>query len=134
MGNMMANCLGLKMEEFSKVDLIIPVPIHYIKLIKRRYNQAALIARQVAIQTGNINKLLQNALIKINRTESQVGLSRLQRLENLRGSFKVNADINGANILLIDDVITTGATISECCETLLSGGANSVMVATFAKV
>lgn len=100
-------------------DLIIPVPIHYKKKVKRGYNQAALFGKGVA-ETLNI-PMLENVLTKQGHTSSQTKKGRIARLENMKNSMSIkkHRQIQGKSILLVDDVITTGATI-EACSTLLS--------------
>jgi len=113
-------------------DKIIPVPISEGKLKSRGYNQAKLLADELAnILKREVNS---EALQKVKETSDQVGLSYLERKKNLKGSFKV-ADryaVRNNNILLIDDVMTTGATASACAEVLKKAKANRVFVLTVA--
>lgn len=124
-----------KLKEIGSVDVITCVPIHSNKLKKRGFNQAALLAKHIA---GELNrKVNPSILLKHKETISQSGLTKNERLENIKGSVKINnkykKDIFRKNVLLIDDVITTGATINECCKKLKKAGAKKIYVLTFAK-
>ncbi len=122
-------------ELLEKTDIIIPVPLHYFRFVQRRYNQSALLAHALSGKTGI--KHLHNALNRTRRTVSQTGLSRAQREKNVRGAFSVNKryarEIKGKYILLVDDVMTTGATLEQCAKTLLKSGAMQVNVLTLAR-
>lgn len=115
-------------------DMICPVPIHRKKFMKRMYNQSGLLA----LELSKLCNLRYDPLIleKTKQTLAQEGLSRELRLKNVVGSFSViNKEcINGKSIILVDDVITTGATVNECAKELKAAGANKVLVATIAKV
>ncbi len=117
-------------------DLIIPVPLSRQKLRARRFNQAALLAKDLARETGL--RYEPQVLVRRKNTLSQVGLTRDQRRQNLRGAFDVpgkkRAAIDGRNILLLDDVITTGTTIESCAHTLKQAGARRVDVVALALV
>lgn len=115
--------------------LIVPVPLHARKLRQRRFNQAQLIA-EAALRSGSCSRFeLKPALRRTRETQSQIGLSRHQRRENLRGAFSVNrpGEVRGRKILLVDDVFTTGTTVSECARVLRRAGAAKVYVATVAR-
>lgn len=116
-------------------DLIVPVPLHWRRFVGRRYNQAALLAQSLAKKTRL--PVQENVLMRKRATTQQTGLSRKQRQDNVRGAFAVNprhkAAIQGKSVLLIDDVFTTGATLSTCAEVLLKGGAGNVNVLTLAR-
>jgi len=113
-------------------DLIIPIPLHQLKKAERGYNQAYYIAKGV----GSILKVRvsDRSVKRIKYTESQTTMNLNEREENISGAFKVNKKIfvRGKNILLLDDVITTGATISECGKILLEAGASKVYAASIA--
>ena len=130
--NLMTN---IGKEIFNNIDMIAPVPIHKYKLLKRGYNQSALIAMNIASRK-NLPYLPQ-LLIKSKNTIAQTGLKKSQRISNISNSFKLNhkfyANLAGKNILLIDDVITTGSTINECSRVLKKEGANKIFVLTLAK-
>lgn len=114
-----------------KIDLLLPVPLQRKRLQQRSYNQALLLARVVA----KIRELpLDNdLLVKVRETESQQGLSAKERVKNLQGSFKLEKNVAGQNILLIDDVMTTGATVAACSRTLIEGGAANIYVAVIGR-
>lgn len=121
-------------ELFPETDIVIPIPLHRLRLLKRRYNQAALLAQKLAHKHHKI--YMPDNLIRIRATKSQGHLKSTERKKNIRKAFHVKypAEIKGKNILLIDDVLTTGATVNECCRTLLKAGAKSVSVLTLARV
>lgn len=110
------------------IDYLVPVPMNKIKFEKRGFNQAEVIAQK-------INRNYKNVLIKINSTTSQASLNRNKRLLNLKNSFLVNKNFNvqNKNIVLIDDVSTTGATLFECAKVLKLDGAKRVYAITWAK-
>lgn len=119
-------------EEFQKVDLIIPIPIHRLKLELRGYNQAELLANPLQKYLG-IN-LKNDIIIRDKLTESQNSLSKGNRFSNIADAFRVvNAkELSGASVLLVDDILTTGATASEGARVLLRAGARTVKVLTLA--
>lgn len=120
----------------ADADCVVPVPLHRWRLWRRRFNQAALLARPIA-GAGQV-PFLPQALARVKATRSQVGLSRAGRAENLQGAFRVpaahRAGIQGRRVLLVDDVTTTGATANAAARALLRGGAVSVDLLTFALV
>jgi len=111
--------------------VVVPVPMTARALRSRGYNQSALLARQVAIKCGIGLRL--DLLHKIKETPQQVGLSRSARMRNLRGAFSADASVNGLEVVLVDDVITTTATARECSKALMKAGARSVFVAALAR-
>lgn len=115
-------------------DYLIPVPLHITRLFKRKYNQSALLAKEIArvYHKG----YLPSILIRTKHTESQGHMGAKQRKENLKNAFKVRNTnkIKGKKILIIDDVMTTGATVNECTKTLIKAGAQSVDILTLARV
>lgn len=117
-------------------DLIVPVPLHRSRLWWRRYNQAMELARPLAEASGK--PLDGPLLLRVKRTAPQVGLSRNQRGLNLQGAFRVppeaRARLKGKRVLLVDDVITTGATANAAARILLRAGASAVDVVAFARV
>ena len=114
--------------------LLVPVPLHWTRLWRRRYNQAALLTRALGATCGHAVEL--DAMARVRRTRQQVGLSGNARAENVRGAFCVRPRarplIGGRPVVLIDDVLTTGATVAACARTLLRAGAAEVRVLTFA--
>lgn len=118
--------------ELVDIDLITVVPLHKTRLREREFNQSLLLAGPISKKFGIP---LKNTLEKVRKTKYQNELLKGERMTNLKGAFKVcdTAEIGGRNILLIDDVMTTGATLGECAKTLLAGQAKSVRCFTFAR-
>lgn len=118
--------------EIVIVDLITAVPLHKSRLREREFNQSLLLANKIA---GEFNIPLKHALEKTIKTMYQNELTKIERRTNLKNAFKAcrHAEINEKNILLIDDVMTTGATLNECAYTLLAGGAKKVTCLTLAR-
>jgi ComF family protein len=120
----------------AEADLIAPVPLHRWRLWRRRYNQAALLARALARASGV--EVVADLLVRRRATASQHQLSRAERRLNVRGAFAVDRRrlswLEGARVVLVDDVLTTGATVEACATTLLRAGAQSVDVLTLARV
>lgn len=117
---------------YNEVDLIIPVPLHPLKKRKRGYNQSEVFAKGLS-QSMNI-PVNTNSLARKNNNASQTKYSRYNRWENIKELFFVPPinSIQNKNILLVDDVITTGATLEACASALLNNGASSVCIATIA--
>lgn len=123
----------LENHEDIKFDYITWVPLSRRRLRSRGYDQAKLLAETIAIRT---NIPIWGMLRKIKNTKAQSTLKdKSQRRANIAGAYKLSpgTDVTGLNILLVDDVVTTGSTISECAKTLLLGGAERVYCATVAK-
>ncbi|MDR2766275.1 MAG: ComF family protein [Holosporaceae bacterium] len=122
--------------EFRNADLIIPTPMHFFRRLMRRYNQSELLALELKKLSGL--EYEPRILRKIRRTPRQEGLSRAQRLKNVRGSFgldeKYVSKICGRRVILVDDVLTTGSTANECAKLLKKHGAAWVSVVTAARV
>ena len=106
----------------ADADLLAPVPLHALRLWRRRFNQAAALAAEISRQTGKPCDL--SALQRVKATRSQIGLSRAQRAENVQGAFRAaaGAPLRGLNVVLIDDVLTSGATANAASRALLQGG------------
>ena len=108
-------------------DSIVPVPLHPDRLRQRGYNQALEVARPIAQQ---LNVSIDTGLLqRVRRTPPQQGLSAIERRSNLRNAFDLTTAPSVKRILLVDDVMTTGETVRECCRTLLVGGIREVQVA-----
>jgi ComF family protein len=116
---------------------VIPVPLHKTRRHQRGFNQAELIARSALklIPKPNRFRLADNVLERQRDTHSQIGLTCHQRRENMRGAFVVTRteEVNAREVLLVDDVYTTGTTVSECARVLRRAGASRVRVATVAR-
>ena len=122
--------------DFAAVDIIVPVPLHWTRLFRRKYNQAALLAK--ALAKNNSARMVLDGLIRQRSTQSQGTFRRKGRFRNVENVFAVHparlAAVQGKSVLLVDDVLTTGATIQACTKTLLKAGAASVQVVTLARV
>jgi len=123
-------------ELLAEADMLIPVPLHWRRAWHRRYNQSGALARVIERQSGIT--LRGDILQRVRATEQQVGLSRPQRASNVQGAFKVPADrqseIAGRRLVLVDDVLTSGATTDACARALLRAKAAQVDVLVFARV
>ena len=132
LANFMVDALK-QFPELAQCNLIVPVPLHRVRERERGCNQAYLLARgisnvfKVGISGGNLRR--------VRRTSPQTDLPRSLRLSNVRGIFGVrdSSEFNGQELLLIDDVYTTGSTVNECSKTLIEAGAKSVCVLTAAR-
>jgi ComF family protein len=113
-------------------DLIVPVPLHPAKRRERGFNQAELLAESL---TDRVSAPLRPVLERTRYTTTQTAFDRSERMENLRGAFRLrkNSDVRHLRVLLIDDVLTTGSTLSECARVLKKAGATSVCAATAAR-
>lgn len=120
----------------GQADVLVPVPLHPVRLLKRRYNQAAMMAQALA-REANLH-CVPDALVRLRATVSQGYMGAADRYRNVKDAFAVHSgrahEIAGKNIVLVDDVFTSGATVSECTRALLKGGADSVHVLTLARV
>ncbi len=115
-----------------RVDLVIPVPLHVQRVRRRGYNQSLLLAREVARRVDL--PLSEESLIRARNTPSQVGLAPRERWDNVRGAFRtVSGEPAGARILLIDDVMTTGATLKACSLALREGGVKEIVCLTLTR-
>ncbi len=122
-------------EIMPDVDFIAPVPLAKLRIIKRKYNQSALLAKNIA-KISQKTAII-DLLIRTKNNQPQTTLSQQMRRKNVVGIFKVKkchfAAIKDKNILIIDDVITTGATVEACCAALKKGLVNKIYVLTIAK-
>jgi ComF family protein len=131
----LAYLLYLALEEAPErptFDAVVPVPLHPRRQAQRSFNQAALLARELAHHLGL--PCPERALIRTRDTPPQVGLGRAERLSNLAGAFAVPDArvVAGRTLLLVDDTFTTGATVSACSRALLTAGAAGVCAVTVA--
>ena len=117
----------------KKYDIIIPVPIHKKRKAQRGYNQTQLIASKISKYVEI--KLCDDVLIKSKNTIAQSKLNKNKRKQNIKGAFKIlnSEKIQGKNILLFDDIYTTGSTVNECSKILTRAGAKRIGVLTIAK-
>ncbi len=119
----------------AEAELIVPVPLNWRRFWRRKYNQSALLAYGLAQQSQL--RCLPQALVRTRPTKPQMRLSRADRLRNVKGAFRVSdaalPAIQNKHILLIDDVVTTGATVAACAEALLKAGAKQVDVLALAR-
>ena len=143
MGRWMANAGRVLIAE---ADALVPVPLHWRRLWARRFNQSALLAAIIAKASGQgggqkegaQKRVAHGALKRVKSTPQQVGLDKSARAQNVQGAFRVPADgkaeVAGRKLVLVDDVLTSGATVDACARALLRGGAASVDVLVFARV
>lgn len=135
----LAPLLAGTLEEFDEDPanpfILVPVPLHWLRLIKRRYNQAAILANALTKMTGF--ETWPDALTRTRHTPPQGHMGPKDRHKNVAGAFalnpKIQSKLSGKNIILIDDVHTTGATIEECSKILKAAGAKTVNVLTVAR-
>lgn len=136
-GPALARFLGYKAPVLADMDnpLVMPVPLHRYRLIMRGFNQSLVLARGYA--EINAFELLPAALIRLRYTRPQVGLPPKDRQKNVSGAFALNPravdGVKERNVLLIDDVFTTGATVNECASVLKKAGAAKVLVLTLTR-
>lgn len=120
----------------AEADALVPVPLHWRRLWARRFNQSALLAENIAKATDRT--VAHGALARVKATPQQVGLDKSARALNVQGAFRVPADgkaaVAGRKLVLVDDVLTSGATVGACARALLRAGAASVDVLVFARV
>ncbi len=123
-------------ELMADAELIAPVPLHWRRLFSRRYNQSVLLARGVSCETKT--PLAPDLLLRVRWTGSQAGLKARERRSNVRQAFEVHPRwverIRGKGVVLVDDVLTTGATVEACARALQKAGAGHVDVLTLARV
>jgi ComF family protein len=113
-------------------DCVVPVPLHANRLVHRGYNQAALLAAPVAAELGA--RLDVSALSRVRDTRQQAQLPRWERAHNVHGAFVARSrNVRGRCVVVVDDVVTTGATLSACVDALLAAGAASVVTVAVAK-
>ncbi|MCG3172187.1 MAG: hypothetical protein GMKNLPBB_00333 [Myxococcota bacterium] len=120
------------MESGGRWDGVVPMPLHWLALFRRGYNQSHLVARVLAAECGL--SFWPGRLERIRRTQAQAGLDREARARNVLSAFRAAMNLPaGSRILLVDDVVTTGATARAAARALLEGGAGSVSVAAIAR-
>jgi ComF family protein len=123
-------------ELLAEADALVPVPLHWRRRWARRFNQSAMLAAAVSAASGV--PIAGGALKRVKFTAQQVGLSRAARATNVQGAFRVppegKAAVAGRRLVLVDDVLTSGATVEGCAKALLRAGARNVDVLVFARV
>jgi ComF family protein len=132
-----ANWMSRAGEEIlSGADALVPVPLHWTRLFQRRFNQSAELARVISRRVNM--PVIDDVLARVRATPPQVGLARDERAKNVHGAFSVEkaarAKVKGRRIVLIDDVLTTGATANVCARVLRRAGASRIDVLTLARV
>ncbi len=130
----LATLLMKALTPLPKIDVILPVPLHPIRLREREYNQSLLLAFPLSIHLGL--PISYSTLVRIRPTTSQTSLKRKARIKNLRRSFVVTQPtiLRDKSILLVDDVFTTGTTVNECAKALRKAGVSQVYVVTLARM
>jgi ComF family protein len=121
-------------ELLESADALVPVPLHRRRLWGRRFNQSGVLAAEISRLSGIA--VAHTALRRVKATQQQVGLTHAERATNMQGAFRVDAKpkVAGRRLILIDDVLTSGATVSACARALLRAGAANVDVLVFARV
>jgi len=123
-------------EILAGADALVPVPLHWRRLWARRFNQSAALAATVSA-ASNV-PMAHTALKRVKATAQQVGLSRADRAANVQGAFRVpeegRGEVAGRRLVVVDDVLTSGATVEGCARALLRAGAANVDVLVFARV
>jgi ComF family protein len=123
-------------ELLADANGVVPVPLHWRRLWARRFNQSAALAGAISALCGV--PVMHGGLKRVRATPQQVGLSKAERADNVQGVFRVpaeqKAEITGQRIVLVDDVLTSGATVDACARALLRAGAAHVDVLVFARV
>ncbi len=118
----------------SGVDVIIPVPMHYTRMLKRRYNQASLLAKELGKLSNT--KVNYTTVVKIKKTKPQAQCSGFERIKNIKDAFYVKncEDIRNKRVLLVDDVLTTGSTLRECALAIKKAKPKSIDSLTITRV
>lgn len=131
-GAQLGRLLGRAARRLPEADVVVPVPLHFTRLLVRRYNQSAVLARHASRALGK--PLVLDALVRTRGTVEQSGSTRTQRRENVRDAFVARRDrVAGRTVVLVDDVLTTGATARACVKALEDAGAARVYVAALAR-
>jgi len=120
----------IDLEKLKNFDLVVPIPLHKNKLEERGFNQSEIFASFIS---KKLNLRMKRILIKKFETLPQAELKKEDRLKNVKGVFEVRKKLNGENIILVDDVYTTGATLKEAFKILKSNGAGRIVFVTFSR-
>ncbi len=128
-----------ELKNYIRDAILVPVPLHRARLIKRKYNQSQLIATMLTLAFPESNAKIIPILKRVRNTQTQTTFDKLKRAENIKDAFAVRKTkqisefTKDTNIILVDDVMTSGATLSECAKVLKKSGLKNVSVFTFAK-
>ncbi|HTY12752.1 MAG TPA: ComF family protein [Candidatus Omnitrophota bacterium] len=133
LGRMMVKYLSRHLN-MSGIDLIVPVPLHRNRFTQRGFNQAEVLSHELTRHYGV--PTVSGMLFRVKETAPQFDLPRAERFKNVRGAFEVKGKgmLKDRNVLLVDDIYTTGSTVSECTRVLKDGGARNVHVLTLSRV
>jgi competence protein ComFC len=117
---------------FDRDSVLIPIPLHPVRLRERGYDQALLLANAISAVTEL--PVLHSHLIRVRNTPHQTGLNQKERFTNISGAFKIktSSTVRNKKIILVDDLLTTGATVNEAAKALKAGGADKISVLTLA--
>ncbi|MFM2361385.1 MAG: hypothetical protein RLZZ316_287 [Bacteroidota bacterium] len=131
MGRLLGNSL-LQSQRFNTIDAIVPLPLFAARLKKRGYNQATLISQGIGLVIGK--PIIDNAVTRLSATETQTHKNRVERWQNMQGRFMATntAVLENKHILLVDDVVTTGATLEACGHEILKITGTQLSIATIA--
>ena len=132
LAKMMAKYMAPLIDPNSSDAVLVPVPLHRSRLWRRGFNQAAIVARELAKQTGLAADV--TSLKRVKRTPPLKGMTPLQRRKAVASAFASEANLAGANVILVDDVLTTGSTANACARVLKRAGAKRVELVTWARV
>jgi len=130
MSRLLAELMQPLLDGVGSEYCIMPVPLHVSRLRSRGYNQAYEIAKELAMKT---NRILDTSLKRNKKTDMQAQLKLNQRKKNVSKAFSTKVNLKNKNIVLIDDVMTSGNTLKECAKTLKKAGANDIIVIVFAR-
>lgn len=135
LGTFMGELIGQEMKiDSGNYDFIIPVPLHKVRIRERHYNQSDYIAKGLSNKLGV--EVLPGAVSRIRYTKTQTHLTRAERIENVKGAFTINNEyievIKGKNIILVDDVVTTGSTVNEVIGILKENGCEKILTVCLA--
>lgn len=123
-------------EEYFKDAILVPTPLHLKRMRKRSYNQSEVLCRAIAKIYPQLNLKVENLLLRKKFTPTQTALSKEERIENVKGAFVLNGKIDvakDARIIIVDDVMTSGATLNECAKTLRKVNFKDIRVFAFAR-
>jgi len=124
----------LREAKFAQADCLIPVPLHAVRERERTYNQSRLLCEEISKITRQ--PVLNRVLVRVRNTQTQTKLNASARLRNMENAFKVTepTQVTGKSIILVDDVLTTGATLTHCARQLSAAGAREVQILTAVRV